>query len=148
MDGVAVDFSRTKWGSIEAPTTPMFNVTVITSADNKKLAKKKNDQIHIINLDHKGTDLVKAGGANFDGLKEMENNLINQLLRADDSDYKRRVRAVAADKYDGGFMLGAMPFEILFSKDMFDIPILKWFTYLPDPIFMSSNFNPFTDIGA
>ena len=42
-DGVAVDFSRTKWGTIEQPTAPMFNVTLLTSADNKKIYKKKND---------------------------------------------------------------------------------------------------------
>lgn len=62
----------------------MFNVTVVTAKDNKKLAKKASNLLHIVELDHLGSDVVlPSGGANGTTIKALEMRLNNDLLRAE-----------------------------------------------------------------
>lgn len=124
----------------------MFNVTILTHHDNKKMAKKVqgSDTLHMIGLDHSENQFFKpGGGVDFSALIVHENNLINKIFRVDDSEYIRRIRA-ASGKYDGAFM-EALPYEVLISKRLFDLPTLKWGIYLPDPILSIVNWQPWTD---
>lgn len=56
--------------------------------------------------------------------------------------------SAAAEKYDGAFMMGPAPIDLFWTKRRFGLPTLKWFTYMPDPLFTVSNFHPFTDIST
>ena len=96
-------------------------------------------------MDHESSLIVSpTSGPSIAGMGVLEGTIINELVRADDSDLKRRLRAVTADKYDGAFV-PFFPFECMFVKEMFDVPYLRWTSYLTDPFFMVNNFHPWTD---
>lgn len=52
------------------------------------------------------------------------------------------------DKFDGAFLLGRIPYDMFWTKNLFKLPTLKWFTYMPDPLLSVNNFHPLTDVAT
>ena len=146
-DGAAVDLSRTKWGTISAPTTPMFNVTILTERDNKKLKAKASENLHLIGLDHSTEDLIDSnGGIKGDKVMEMENKIIRDIVHLESSDYIDRIKS-ATGRIDAGFIELAI-WEVIASKKLFGHPIIRWLNYQPDPVMSVANYQPWVGYGA
>ena len=84
-DSVAIDLSKTKWP--QAPHTNMFNVSVLSWGEQRKLKQKESATLHVLQFSKEEFELIKPGGPNFPELIRLENNLVETILRNGDPEF-------------------------------------------------------------
>lgn len=135
MDGIATDWSKTKWPS----GNPMFNVTLITADGNEKMKKKVGNTLHLAhtwipdNVDFRG-DQVATLMKNFD---KYASDLIFERNQTEHD------KITVQGKYDLAFNL-FFPFDHLYMSAVYKTAQLKWATYLPEPMLTPGLFQPWT----
>ena len=128
-EAIAVDMSKTKWPSGK----PMFNVTMLTEANNPKMAKKASATFHPYNLDYNVSSYFSSEGLDFGGFGAHENRWVEELIERDDSAILKDLRS---RNYDIAWSF-FLPFETVIMKRS-GAPIVKWGTFLVDlPLLVS-----------
>lgn len=142
MDSLSVDFSKTKWGTLEQPTIPMFNVTLLTGNDNDKMRKKAkgNDLLTIVEMDHR--KIIGPEGPRPFEMVAMENNLIDTWMRGKNPELAARL----AGPYDA-VAASIMPYDRLVAKAI-GVPSFAWGMYLPDPLQVTFQQLPWTEMSC
>ena len=145
MDETAIDLSKTKWPS----GLDMFNVTVLCEKDNakllsnyigefKKLLNNIGSSLHLIELDYYKPETINTPtGIDPISLINHENLMFSQLLYKKDED---TAQLIENSNFDGA-VSAMIPFEVIILK-AYNLPVLKWGSYLPDPVMIVFNLNP------
>ena len=93
IDDMAIDLSNTKWPNGRA----MFNVTIITYPNNKKINTKRGKTLHPIRFDYDPEKLAKDSTGS--AILNHENKLIEDFVL--EKDYKI-IQKIKEKKYDVG----------------------------------------------
>lgn len=125
-DEMAFEYSNFKW---DDTGFNMFNVTLLTSRDNKKAIDKKSKNFTPFLLPYNDTDIFDHNGPIMPEFLKHENNMVDLLVKEDSNLYKDALHSV---KFDAG-LTSFMPSEKIILK-MHDVPFLQWNVVLAEPI--------------
>ena len=131
--------SRTKWPE---SGKDMFNVTLMTDQENKKAFGKKSDTFHPYPLEYNHSSYWRPGQVPPMDIKELFKH--ENKLKADFIDYTEENNHLTELKkvgFHAGYSI-FFGFESVLVK-RFDLPMLKWGAYLPEPVLTATTLQPY-----